>query len=133
MASTGVDVKDVLPIPPNTQAITNDQDGETSNTLAEPPTGRFKPHLHQISSRNYRDPTEADWRLGSHALATADHDEKGEAQEQHDDEVKDLGWTETNDKIADPLVARLPNEELWILVRRFNKVRGLDLAERRLH
>lgn len=41
MSSTGVDVKDLLPIPHNTEAITNDQDGETSNTLAEPPTGEW--------------------------------------------------------------------------------------------
>lgn len=42
MASTGIDVKDLLPIPHNTQAITNEQDGETSNTLAEPPTGNLE-------------------------------------------------------------------------------------------
>ena len=65
---------------------------------------------------------ENDIAVASHALATADHDEKGYAQEEHEDEVKDLGWTDTNDRIANPLVARLPNEELWILVRRFNKV-----------
>ncbi len=44
------------------------------------------------------------------------------AQEAHGDEVKDLGWTEKNERIADPLVGGLPNEELWILIRRFNKV-----------
>lgn len=44
MSSTGVDVKDLLPIPDNTEAIANNQDGETSNTLAEPPTGECEPH-----------------------------------------------------------------------------------------
>jgi hypothetical protein len=61
----------------------------------------------------------------SHALATADHDEKGLAQlhGQHNTEaeVKDLGWNERPDKIPAPLVGGLPNEELWMLVRRFNK------------
>jgi hypothetical protein len=61
----------------------------------------------------------------SHALATADHDEKGIAQlhGQHNTEaeVKDLGWNERPEKIPAPLMGGLPNEELWMLVRRFNK------------
>ncbi|KAF2167645.1 hypothetical protein M409DRAFT_53638 [Zasmidium cellare ATCC 36951] len=57
----------------------------------------------------------------SHALAMADHDEKGAAQEVHDEEVKDLGWTVDNEKIPNPLVGGMPNEDLWVLVRRFNK------------
>jgi len=97
MATEGVTLKDILPLPDNTEAVINEHEGDTSQTLAESPTS-------------------------SHALATADHDEKGHAQESHDAEVKDLGWGETHEKIADPLVARLPNEELWVLVRRFNKV-----------
>lgn len=61
----------------------------------------------------------------SHALATADHDDKGIAQ-QHgqqnpDEEVKDLGWNEPPEKVPAPLVGGLRNEELWTLVRRFNK------------
>jgi hypothetical protein len=61
----------------------------------------------------------------SHALAAADHDEKGIAQlhSQYNTEaeVKDLGWNERPEKIPSPLVGGLPNEELWMLVRRFNK------------
>lgn len=61
----------------------------------------------------------------SHALATADHDEKGAVQ-MHGQfntslEVKDLGWNKPPEKIPAPLVGGLPNEELWMLVRRFNK------------
>ncbi|EME41245.1 hypothetical protein DOTSEDRAFT_73607 [Dothistroma septosporum NZE10] len=51
----------------------------------------------------------------------ADHEEKGAAQVAHDDEVNDLGWTNHVDDIPNPLVGKLPNEELWVLVRRFNK------------
>lgn len=72
-----------------------------------------------------------DWDIGSHALANAEHVEKGHAQEAHEDEVKDLGWTDTNDKIANPLIARLPNEELWVLIRRFNKVSVLTSLKKR--
>lgn len=58
----------------------------------------------------------------SHALANADHDEKGHAQQQHDGgEVRDLGWNEHPKNVPMPLVGGLPNEELWQLVRRFNK------------
>ncbi|KAF8247893.1 hypothetical protein K440DRAFT_550127 [Wilcoxina mikolae CBS 423.85] len=62
----------------------------------------------------------------SHALATADHEEKGISQlhgQQTSDavEVKDLGWNEPPEKVPAPLVGGLPNEELWMLVRRFNK------------
>lgn len=58
----------------------------------------------------------------SHALANADHDEKGAAQRDHGEiEVRDLGWNENEKKIPQ-LVGGLPNEELWTLIRRFNKV-----------
>jgi hypothetical protein len=59
----------------------------------------------------------------SHALAEASHEEKGAAQEAHNEmEVKDLGWNEHPKDIPKPLVGGLPNSELWLLVRRFNKV-----------
>ena len=58
----------------------------------------------------------------SHALANADHDLKGHAQQgSADGEVKDLGWNEHPADVPKPLVGGLPNDELWTLVRRFNK------------
>lgn len=64
----------------------------------------------------------------SHALANADHDEKGAAQIDHGEiEVRDLGWNEDPKKVPNPLVGGLPNEELWTLIRRFNKV-GVQMA-----
>lgn len=60
----------------------------------------------------------------SHELAKADHDEKGAAQLDHGQiEVRDLGWNDPDADVPKPLVGGLPNEELWTLVRRFNKVR----------
>jgi Protein of unknown function (DUF3292) len=59
----------------------------------------------------------------SHALATQEHEEKGEAQMGHNEpEVKDLGWDKVAGHQPTPLVGGLPNEELWTLVRRFNHV-----------
>lgn len=99
MTSEGVTVKDLLPIPDNLEIVTDPDNatGEPSRSLADEPTI-------------------------SHSLAVADHDDKGYAQEAHVDEVKNLGWNKPDDKIARPLVGGLPNEELWLLLRRFNKV-----------
>ena len=59
----------------------------------------------------------------SHALAEADHEEKGAAQMDHGQvEAKNLGWHEDPQDVPKPLVGGLPNEDLWLLVRRFNKV-----------
>lgn len=59
----------------------------------------------------------------SHELANAVHEEKGYAQLDHGQtEVKDMGWNEAAAEVPNPLVGGLQNEELWILVRRFNKV-----------
>jgi hypothetical protein len=49
--------------------------------------------------------------------------ERGAAQVKHDAEVVDLGWNESKEHVAAPLVGGLSNEDLWLLVRRFNKVR----------
>ena len=59
----------------------------------------------------------------SHALATQEPEVKGAAQREHgESEVKDLGWDENPEHIPGPLVGGLPNDDLWVLVRRFNKV-----------
>ncbi|KAH8774822.1 hypothetical protein BGZ57DRAFT_1016413 [Hyaloscypha finlandica] len=58
----------------------------------------------------------------SHELANADHEEKGAAQVDHGQtEVRDLGWNENPSEIPNPVVGGLQNEELWTLIRRFNK------------
>lgn len=96
----GTGLADLLPIPTDTQPVTDPGRKETANTLAQDVTL-------------------------SHALATDDHDIKGRAQEDHDQpEVLDLGWNEKKQDIAQPLVGGMDNEELWMLVRRFNKVRS---------
>lgn len=67
----------------------------------------------------------------SHALAMENHDEKGAAQvpEWHEsiDDVADIGWNEDESNVPKPLVGGLKNEELWLLLRRFNKVRAVSV------
>ncbi|EEY16770.1 conserved hypothetical protein [Verticillium alfalfae VaMs.102] len=50
-------------------------------------------------------------------------EEKGYAEINHGEvEVKNLGWnTENTNNVPSPLVGGLSNEELWVLVRRFDK------------
>ncbi|OJJ44292.1 hypothetical protein ASPZODRAFT_135098 [Penicilliopsis zonata CBS 506.65] len=58
----------------------------------------------------------------SHILARADHGEKGLIQQSGvKEETTDVGWTQSHQEIREPLVAGLSNEDLWLLVRRFNK------------
>lgn len=90
-------LSDYLPIPHNTAPLTDPDKQEVAQSLTDAPTM-------------------------SHALAMDDHEEKGEAQLAHDGEVKDLGWTDHVDDIPNPLVGGMPNQDLWVLIRRFNKV-----------
>ena len=46
----------------------------------------------------------------------------GRAQVAHDQEVLDLGWNAPKEHVEAPLVGGLSNEDVWLLVRRFNKV-----------
>lgn len=90
--ATGAIYKDLLPIPHETDP----EKEERTVTMMDMPTE-------------------------SHALAQADHDEKGAAQAEHGEEVVNLGWNEPALAISNPLVGGVSNEHLWVLVRRFNK------------
>lgn len=58
----------------------------------------------------------------SHALAATEPEEKGYAQTHNTSSVRDLGWHNDAGSIPRPLIAGLPNDDLWMLLRRFNKV-----------
>jgi hypothetical protein len=58
----------------------------------------------------------------SHALASEAREGQGPGQSNHEKDVLDLGWNERKQDITAPLVAGMDNDELWLLVRRFNKV-----------
>jgi len=88
----------------------------SSTTSSAPEPELVEAHVEEL-------PTE------SHQLAHATEGENidevgpGLAQLNHGQtEVKDLGWNEDSSEIAQPLVGGLSNEELWTLLRRFNKV-----------
>ena len=93
----GVVYQDLVPLPDDTGAVTDPHQKETAHALGDGATI-------------------------SHQLATSPTEQAGHAQLDHDLEVKDLGWNESKDKIAHPLVGGMENEDLWVLIRRFNKV-----------
>lgn len=60
----------------------------------------------------------------SHALATESQELQGAAQRAGKEaRITNLGW-QANAKGVATLVGGIPNEELWTLVRRFNKVQS---------
>ena len=73
--------------------------------------------------RHRRSPVKAD-ASDSHAIATGQHDIQGAAQMAgRSHEMTDLGWR-SHHKDVDNLIGAVPNEELWTLIRRFNRVRA---------
>ncbi|CAI6340223.1 unnamed protein product [Periconia digitata] len=91
----GVVYKDLLPIPAEDPT---EQHG-TTPTLTDKPT-----ESHALAMEAAKAPEIA-----------------GAAQAEHHEEVVNLGWNEPKEQIASPLVGGLDNEDLWVLVRRFNK------------
>ncbi|KAF7526950.1 hypothetical protein PCG10_003504 [Penicillium crustosum] len=58
----------------------------------------------------------------SHVLSRVEQDEKGLSQKAgHTAEITNIGWGESPDAIDEPLVGGLSNEDLWMLIRRFDK------------
>ncbi|KAJ7627080.1 hypothetical protein FB45DRAFT_979639 [Roridomyces roridus] len=57
----------------------------------------------------------------SHALAQTAPEDSGAVGSIHTPEVQDLGWNQHPDKVAKPLIGGIDNEDLWLLIRRFNK------------
>ncbi|KAK5118040.1 hypothetical protein LTR62_004086 [Meristemomyces frigidus] len=95
MAPTGVVLKDLHPLPNGVPASTDSSSKDVSYSLGQEPTM-------------------------SHALANSG-DHEGAVAHGHDSGLRDLGWNAPDDEIANPLVGKLANEELWVLIRRFNK------------
>ncbi|CAG8124316.1 unnamed protein product [Penicillium salamii] len=59
----------------------------------------------------------------SHILSQVDQDDKGLVQKAGETaEITNIGWGHPPDQIEEPLVAGLSNEDLWMLIRRFDKV-----------
>jgi len=92
----GAVVKDLLPIPATDPTDINSEGQIHTDAAGDEPTF-------------------------SHALATGAREGEGVTQPDDDEDVVDLGWNEKKQDIAAPLVHGIDNEELWLLVRRFNK------------
>ena len=100
MATGGVVYKDLLPLPHETEP----EKEETTTTLTDKPT-----ESHALAMDAAKKPE----MLGEKA---------GAAQVEHAEEVVNLGWNEPKESVSNPLVGGLSNDDLWLLVRRFNKV-----------
>jgi hypothetical protein len=58
----------------------------------------------------------------SHVLSQVEQDEKGMIQKAGDTpDITDVGWNNLADN-TEQLIAGLSNEDLWMLIRRFDKV-----------
>jgi hypothetical protein len=85
------------------------------------------PRVHEGTATTLRDAPTDSHALAMDASKTMHPAEKGLAQVEHDQEVVDLGWNEPKEAVAKPLVGGLSNEDLWLLVRRFNKASGREI------
>jgi hypothetical protein len=100
MATGGVVYKDLLPLPHETEP----EKEEITTTLTDQPT-----ESHTLAMDAAKRPE----TVG---------EEAGAAQVNHGEEVVNLGWNEPKELVSNPLVGGLSNEDLWLLIRRFNKV-----------
>lgn len=99
-SSSGLVFSDLLPIPHSNHA--DDDEHGRANHMSEEPT-----MSHALANSNPNNPR----------MKGAAQIDTGEA----DAEVRNLGWAKA--QMATPLIGGLNNEEVWLLVRRFNKVR----------
>lgn len=95
----GVVLKDLLPHPETDPTV---HEGKAT-TLVDAPTESHELALEAAKGNNPEHGT-------------------GRAQVAHGQEVLDLGWNEPKEHVDSPLVGGLSNEDVWLLVRRFNKV-----------
>jgi len=123
MAPTGVVYRDLgapqpsddAPLLPLAQGAASPAPQDTRMLRGSRASLDLQPVEHERANTMRAMPTE------SHALAMQNPEIKGLAQIEHGNEVEDLGWNEPKENIAAPLVGGLENEELWLLIRRFNK------------
>jgi hypothetical protein len=118
MPTPGYVFKDGGPIPDSELKEHQSAPGApyTHQDMMRPSTSNssmFSTPTSSVSQSNY--PTD------SHALANATHEEQGAVQRNTTaGEVKNLGWFEDPHHVPS-LVGNLKNDELWMLIRRFNK------------
>ena len=120
MPMPGYVFKDGGPIPDSQLKETgNHEPGQPANT--EPATRTSTDNGSNVNTPSSSS-SASNAPSDSHAIANSEHEVKGAVQkDQQEGEVRDMGWREQPADVPTPLVGGLPNEELWTLVRRFNK------------
>jgi hypothetical protein len=107
-------------------------DAPESLRAPEPISAGLDKGLLDKSSRNERNQDENLGPTDSHVLAKVEpevEEAKGLAQKAGvTNDVTDIGWGEP-DRIEERIVTGLSNEDLWMLIRRFNKVCLLQALE----
>ncbi|KAJ5723438.1 hypothetical protein N7488_001473 [Penicillium malachiteum] len=90
-------------------------------TEPSPPSDTGFSHDVNTNEITERSPT-PEGPTDSHVLSQIEHDEKGLSQQTDStSEVTDLGWNKPSEHFDGALVAGLSNEDLWMLLRRFDK------------
>lgn len=98
---------------------------QSSKTTTQPSSHTSRSSQSSRQTQSFLSPLQ-EKSSDSHALAAADHDVKGAAQlAGQTSDLSDLGWR-SHPKDLGTLVGGLSNEQLWILIRRFNKVREAE-------
>jgi hypothetical protein len=107
------------------------RDGGATPPAEQNPDSEFRQRITQATKTTKPAPVDPNVLLAqhtttSHELATGaigDHETPGAVQRAgKEDKTSNLGW-QANGEDTDTLVGGLPNDELWTLIRRFNKAR----------
>lgn len=117
-------LKDLTPIPAATSPVFEPDKKEHADTIAEEPTASHALAMAAVNDEPEEEKGQADIGYSKHPSAEAGDElteKAGAAQLSHDQEVVNLGWNAPGSQIADPLVGKITNEELWLLLRRFDK------------
>jgi len=96
------------------------------NETAVPAMGNSD--ISKIDNQFTAEPGTPEGPTDSHVLSQVEQDEKGLSQKTGEtEEITNIGWGESPDVIEEPFVAGISNEDLWMLIRRFDKVCNYDL------
>ncbi|TIC90048.1 hypothetical protein CH35J_012424 [Colletotrichum higginsianum] len=110
------------PPPPPSGDLTPDADtppSQSSYGYSSQSTMGQEPEI--VEAHDEERPTDSH-HLADMAAKEKPLEEKGHAELDHADvEVKNLGWNNPPSKVSQPMIGGLTNEDLWILVRRFDK------------
>lgn len=96
-----------------------DDVSSSNDPIREPPSPGATHNGDAIGTAHY---TDADLPDHQNIIAAA-------GNPRAEDDLEDVGWKKNYNEIPRPLIRRLPNEQLWMLIRRFDMVRpALNIA-----